>query len=424
MQNFGRHDGHFPEGSAWLLQRAKHTAIDLPLNVYEVHLGSWRRGGDDRHLSCQEITEWLIPYVKQMGFTHVHLLPVAEHKPDDSWGYQCTNPFAVDGRYGTTQEFTRLVNDLHQAGIGVFLDWVYPDLPEETAIECALFWLEQYHIDGLRPVFLHRETNATLPCRLIDAVHAAHPDVCMIGSSCDIGNQGFSLSRTDPFSFLTSPPQVPAMVSLSHDDVTSGHGSLLSQMPGTVPKKYAGVRALYTCMLALPCKTLTMMGTEFGQWNPWNSAHSLDWHLLDQNDEDGERHRQLQTFFRCANDFYLKAPALWQQDFAPEGFRQLGLDQNKHVYTFLRIDKRGQAMLIAANLSPEVLEHYRIGVPLSGRYSPVFHTDQAQFGGENRFPPFLNSEPTPLHGMEQSLTINLPPLSAVILKCPPKSGKK
>ena len=424
MQNSGRHGGHSPEDSTWLLHRAKHTAMDLPLNVYEVHLGSWRRGGDGRHLSCREIAEWLIPYIKQMGFTHVHLLPVAEHKPDDSWGYQCTNPFSFDGRYGTAQEFACLVNDLHRAGIGVFLDWVCPDLSEEAAIECALFWLEQYHIDGLRPVFFHQETNTALPCRLIDAIHAAHPDVCMIHNSHDSRNPGFSLPRIDPFSFLSSPPQVPAMVSLSHDEVTSGRGSLLSQMPGSVSEKYAGVRALYTCMLALPCKTMTMMGTEFGQWNPWNSAHSLDWHLLDQTDEDGEQHRQLQLFFRCANDFYLKTPALWQQDFVHEGFRPLGSDPSKRVHVFLRLDKRGQAMLVVVNLSSEGLERYRIGVPSPGRYLPVFHTDQTQFGGENRFPPFLNSEPIPLHDMEQSLAIDLPPLSAAILKCPRKSGKK
>lgn len=424
MQNSGRHGGHFPANSAWLLHRAKHAAMDLPLNVYEVHLGSWRRGGDGKHLSCREIAEWLIPYVKQMGFTHVHLLPVAEHKPDDSWGYQCTNPFAVDGRYGTAQEFACLVNDLHRAGIGVFLDWVCPDLPEDAAIECALAWVEQYHIDGLRPVFFHPEANAVLPRRLINAFHAAHPDVCIIDNSHSCGDQGFSLSRMDPFSFLTAPPQVPAMVSLSHDEVSPGRGSLLSQMPGSTPEKYAGVRALYTCMLALPCKTLTMMGTEFGQWNPWNSAHSLDWHLLDQTDEDGERHRQLQMFFRYANDFYLKTPALWQQDFAPEGFCPLGSNLPKHVYTFLRFDKRGQAVLVAANLSPDISEHCRIGVPSSGRYLPVFHTDQTQFGGENRFPPFLNSDPIPLHGMEQSLTIDLPPLCAVILKCPRNLGKK
>lgn len=424
MQNSDCRDAYSWGDKTWLFRRAKHSLRGAPLNIYEVHLGSWRRTGEGKPLSCREIAELLIPYVKKMGFTHVHLLPVAEHHPEDTWGYQCTDPFSVSSRYGTPPEFMYLVDELHKAGVGIFMDWVCPDLPEEALIECACFWLETYHLDGLRPVLFHGDRDVSLLQRLNETIRSRHPDICMIGSNGNSAAQGFTFSRIVPFSDPDVPFSEMTILSLSHDEVAHGKGSLLNQMPGTAPEKYAGVRAFYTCMLAMPGKKLTMMGSEFGQWNEWNSEHSLDWHLLDQQDEDGTRHRQLQVFFRSANALYLKNPALWQQDFAPNGFRWICKDKTERIFVFQRIDKRDQTLLIAVNFSPEFRENYRIGVPLPGRYAEVFHTDRTEFGGENRLPAPARSENIPWHGMEQSLAIDLPPLSAVILKCPRKSGKK
>ncbi len=406
MQNTDR-----PRGDAhWLLRRAGHSLSDAPLNAYEVHLGSWRRTGEGGRLSCREIAGLLIPYVKQMGFTHVHLLPVAEHPADDPWGYRCTEPFALAGSYGPADGFRYLVDELHRAGVGVFLDLVCTGLSEGDALRCALFWLEEYHLDGLRPVCVPHDPD--LLDGLCRAVLAVHPDVCMMGDG-----PGATLNWTSPFSPPEAPPCGERMLALSHDEVTGGKGSLLSRMPGSDP--FAAARAFYTYMLACPGKKLTMMGTEFGQWKEWDSVHSLDWHLPEQADEDGQRHRQLQTFFRRANHMYLQTPALWRRD----GCLPLCADRAGRVFAFLRADRRGRSVLMAANFSPEQ-RSYRIGVPHPGRYLPVFHTDRPEFGGEGRLFPPLRSEPIPRHGMEHSLTLDLPPMSTILLTCPCKNGKK
>ncbi|MCD7928415.1 MAG: alpha amylase C-terminal domain-containing protein, partial [Oscillospiraceae bacterium] len=205
---------------------------------------------------------------------------------------------------------------------------------------------------------------------------------------------------------------------LSHDEVVHMKGSLLNKMPGTDEEKFAGVRAFYTYMLTHPGKKLLMMGSEFGQWNEWHFEQSLDWHLLDQQDEDGERHRQLQRFFQAANAFYLDAPALWQQDFAWEGFEWICADDaGGNTAIFRRIDKKGRSLIVAVNFSPVFRAGYRIGVPRPGRYREVFNSDLEEFGGGGRQNGEQKTEYVPCHGREQSLCVDIPPLGAVILKC-------
>ncbi len=509
-----RLEGYQWGDGAWLRWRAKHLVYDNPLNIYEVHLGSWRRTGEGEFLSYRDIAQYLVPYVKEMGFTHVELLPVTEHPLDASWGYQCTGYFAATNRFGDPQDFMYLVDQLHQAGIGVLLDWVPAHFPKDSyglyefdgqplyeyadprkgehyewgtrvfdfgreevrqfLIASALFWLEEYHIDGLRVdavasmLYLDydRQEGQWLPNvhggngnleaveflqQLNQTVFADHPDVLMIAEESTAwpkvsapvydGGLGFNLKwnmgwmndlchyiKLDPYFRQHNHKDITFslmyafseqfVLPLSHDEVVHMKGSLLNKMPGTDEEKFAGVRAFYTYMLTHPGKKLLMMGSEFGQWNEWHFEQSLDWHLLDQQDEDGERHRQLQRFFQAANAFYLDSPALWQQDFAWEGFEWICADDaGGNTAIFRRIDKKGRSLIVAVNFSPVFRAGYRIGVPRPGRYREVFNSDLEEFGGGGRQNGEQKTEYVPCHGREQSLCVDIPPLGAVILKC-------
>ena len=518
-------DGYVWGDKSWLTWRAGHPVYDHPLNIYEVHLGSWRRTGEGEFLSYRDMAQWLVPYVKEMGYTQVELLPVTEHPLDDSWGYQCTGYFAATSRFGVPHDFMYLVDELHQAGVGVILDWVPAHFPKDAfglyefdgqplyeyadlrkgehadwgtrvfdygrsevrdfLIASALFWLEEYHIDGLRVdavasmLYLdygrqdgqwvanqyggHENLEAVeFLRRLNEAVFADHPDALMIAEESTAwpmvsaptyeGGLGFNLKwnmgwmndichyiKMDPYFRQFNHKDITFslmyafsenfVLPLSHDEIVHMKGSLLNKMPGTDEEKYAGVRAFYLYMLTHPGKKLIMMGSEFGQWNEWHFEQSLDWHLLEQQDEDGERHRQLQRFFRAANAFYLASPPLWQQDFSWEGFRWICADDAPgNTAIFLRFDKKGRALLVAVNFSPVFRAGYRIGVPWSGRYQEVFTTDLPEFGGAGRRNAPMKSAYIPCHGLEQSLQVDLPPMGAVILKCvkkfPPRKPKK
>lgn len=443
-------DSFLWDDSSWLMQRSGYQVLSRPLNIYELHLGSWRRAGDGSFLTFREIAYYLVPYVKELGFTHVELLPVSEYEEDASWGYRCTDPFSVTRRFGSPADFMYLVNELHRAGVGILLDWVCPcsadDLlqNEQTLISSALLWPEHYHIDGLRPILLCEPPatarESVFLQHLNQAVSAACPDVLMIAAGPHLTGAGFPLTwntnwitrllpylRLDPYfrqynhenlTVSRSPAEEPpAILPLSHDEIVHNKGSLLNKMPGSDPEKFASVRAFYSYMLAYPGKKLTMMGCEFGQWDEWHYDRSLDWHLLEQQSEDGLRHRQLRSFFKAANAFYLKTPALWQLDFSSDGFRWICSDDaSANTVSFLRFDKQGRFSLIVSNFSPVFREHYRIGVPEPGQYEEVFTSDLAEFGGENRRNPSTKSENIPCHGMTHSLQVNLPPLSTVILQ--------
>ena len=504
---------------SWMEYRKKNPIYQKPLNIYEVHLGSWRRTADDQMLSYRDIGTYLIPYVKEMGFTHVELLPITEHPLDASWGYQCTGYFAATSRFGTPHDFMWLVDQLHQAGIGVILDWVPAHFPKDAfglyefdgepcyeyadtrkgehadwgtrvfdyarhevrsfLFSSALFWLEQFHIDGLRVdavasmLYLDygRQGGEWVPNmfgghenleavdflqELNGHIFQEHPDTMMIAEESTAwprvshpvgvggleGGLGFNLKwnmgwmndilhyiKLDPyfrqfnhkditFSFFYAFSE-NFVLPLSHDEVVHMKGSLINKMPGSNEEKFAGVRAFYTYMLTHPGKKLLMMGSEFGQWNEWHYEHSLDWHLLDPDQEWSKPHRQLQQFFKQANALYLAHPELWELDFSWEGFEWIEADDNQaNTVAFLRKDAKGEALVIVCNFSPVDRTGYTVGVPIPGVYTCIFNSDELDFGGKgggDHEP--VRSRYVESQGREQSITISLPPMSAVIYKC-------
>ena len=513
LSGYGWGDG------SWMDYRKNNPIYQKPLNIYEVHLGSWRRTGEDEMLSYRDIGKYLVPYVKEMGFTHVELLPITEHPLDASWGYQCTGYFAATSRYGTPHDFMWLVDQLHQAGIGVILDWVPAHFPKDAfglyefdgepcyeyadtrkgehadwgtrvfdyarhevrsfLFSSALFWLEQFHIDGLRVdavasmlyldygrqggewvpnVFGGHENLEAVDFiqELNGHVFQEHPDVMMIAEESTAwprvshpvgeggleGGLGFNLKwnmgwmndilhyiKLDPYFRQFNHKDITFslmyafsenfVLPLSHDEVVHMKGSLINKMPGTNEEKFAGVRAFYTYMLTHPGKKLLMMGSEFGQWNEWHYEHSLDWHLLDPDQEWAKPHRQLQQYFKQANTFYLAHPELWELDFSWEGFEWIEANDNQaNTVAFLRKDAKGNALVIVCNFSPVDRTGYTVGVPVPGVYSVVFNSDDLDFGGKgggDHEP--VRSRYVESQGREQSITISLPPMSAVIYKC-------
>ncbi len=513
LSGYGWGDG------SWMDYRKNNPIYQKPLNIYEVHLGSWRRTGEDEMLSYRDIGKYLVPYVKEMGFTHVELLPITEHPLDASWGYQCTGYFAATSRYGTPHDFMWLVDQLHQAGIGVILDWVPAHFPKDAfglyefdgepcyeyadtrkgehadwgtrvfdyarhevrsfLFSSALFWLEQFHIDGLRVdavasmlyldygrqggewvpnVFGGHENLEAVDFiqELNGHVFQEHPDVMMIAEESTAwprvshpvgeggleGGLGFNLKwnmgwmndilhyiKLDPYFRQFNHKDITFslmyafsenfVLPLSHDEVVHMKGSLINKMPGTNEEKFAGVRAFYTYMLTHPGKKLLMMGSEFGQWNEWHYEHSLDWHLLDPDQEWAKPHRQLQQYFKQANAFYLAHPELWELDFSWEGFEWIEANDNQaNTVAFLRKDAKGDALVIVCNFSPVDRTGYTVGVPVPGVYSVIFNSDDLDFGGKgggDHEP--VRSRYVESQGREQSITISLPPMSAVIYKC-------
>ena len=505
--------------AGWMSRRKKNPIYQKPLNIYEVHLGSWRRTGDDEMLSYRDIGKYLVPYVKEMGFTHVELLPITEHPLDASWGYQCTGYFAATSRYGTPHDFMWLVDQLHQAGIGVILDWVPAHFPKDAfglyefdgepcyeyadtrkgehadwgtrvfdyarhevrsfLFSSALFWLEQFHIDGLRVdavasmLYLdygrqggewvpnvfggHENLEAVEFIQELNShIFQAHPDVMMIAEESTAwprvshpvgeggleGGLGFNLKwnmgwmndilhyiKLDPYFRQFNHKDITFslmyafsenfVLPLSHDEVVHMKGSLINKMPGTNEEKFAGVRAFYTYMLTHPGKKLLMMGSEFGQWNEWHYEHSLDWHLLDPEQEWAKPHRQLQEFFKQANALYLARPELWEMDFSWEGFEWIEADDNQaNTIAFLRKDTKGNALVVVCNFSPVDRTGYTVGVPVPGTYTCIFNSDDAAFGGQGRG----DHEPVRSRYVEsqdraQSITISLPPMSAAVYQC-------
>ena len=495
---------------AWMDRRAKQVPYTAPMNIYECHLGSWRRTGDGEFLSYRDTASYLVPYVKEMGFTHVELLPVTEYPLDASWGYQCTGYFAATSRFGIPDDLKYLVDQLHQAGIGVIMDWVPAHFPRDAfglyqfdgtptyeyadprkgthadwgtnvfdygrsevrsfLLSSAMFWLEEYHMDGLRVdavssmLYLDygRKDGEWVPNvngghenleavdflqKLNTAVFSAHPDVLMVAEEStswpkvthpvDQGGLGFNFKwnmgwmndichyiKMDPYFRQFNHKDITFslmyafsenyILPLSHDEVVHMKGSFFGKMPGDDPQKFAGVRAFYAYMMTHPGKKLSFMGAEFAQWNEWHYEYSLDWHLLQY-----PPHRQTQDFFKAMNAFYLQQPALWQQDDSWHGFQWLCADDNTaNTVSFLRWDKDGKPLLVVCNFSPNHRLGYRVGAPFAGVWAPVLNTDDAQFGGQglgDHDP--VKTEKVPCHDQAQSLVIDLPPMSAMIYRC-------
>ena len=500
----------------WLEQRRKKPLYHKPLNIYEVHLGSWRRTADNEFLSYRDTAEYLVPYVKEMGYTHVEFLPVTEYPLDMSWGYQVTGYFAPTSRYGTPHDFMYLVDQLHQAGVGVILDWVPSHFPKDAfglyefdgtpcyeyadmrkgehqewgtrvfdygrnevksfLFSSAMYWLNEYHIDGLRVdavasmLYLdygrtagnwipnqyggHENLEAVDFLRQLNSlVFKWHPDVLMVAeestswehvtgpleqSDTALGfnfkwnmgwmNDALHYQKMDPYfrqfnhRDLTFPLVYAFsenfILPISHDEVVHMKGSMLGKMPGDNEAKFAGVRAFYVYMMTMPGKKLNIMGTEIGQFNEWHYEYSLDWHLMEYPE-----HRKHQAYFKALNALYLSRSELWELDDSWDGFQWVEPDDaTGNTLIYLRRDRKKNTLLIAVNFSPIDRKGYRIGVPTAGTYETLLNSDDEDFGGQGRgdHAP-LKTKPIPCHGFDQSLQVDLPPLSGVILRCSRKN---
>lgn len=483
---------------------------DRPINIYELHAGSWRRHGDGNFLNYRELAGQLAAYAKEMGYTHVELMPLAEYPFDGSWGYQITGYFAPTSRYGTPHDLMYLIDTLHQNGIGVIMDWVPAHFPKDACglyeydggicyeygdpfksehqewgtrvfdygrpevqsflVSNALFWLNEYHLDGLRvdavasmlyldygrragrwrpnskggrenleavAFFrkLGREVFARYPHALLMAEEStAWP---LVTYPTDKGGLGFNYKwnmgwMNDSLDYFSLNPffrkdnhyrltfsmayafSENYVLPISHDEVVHGKYSMIGKMPGDYEQKFAGLRSFFGYMYAHPGKKLVFMGQEFAQFIEWDCQKELDWFLLDY-----DAHRQFKGYMKALNHLYLATPALWQIENSWDGFRWLIADDNtQNVVAFLRTDRAGHSVLVVCNFSPVERENYRVGVPRPGRYEPLLNSDSADFGGHSRDCFSAFSEPAPMHGCETSVLLNLPPLSTLYFEVP------
>ena len=509
LEDYSWHD------DSWMTNRANKNGLGSPISIYEVHLGSWRRVPEEgnRWLSYRELAPLLASYVHDAGFTHVELLPIMEHPFDGSWGYQTTGYFAPTSRFGTPADFMYLVDYLHQQQIGVILDWVPAHFPRDEAglayfdgshlyehadprqgeqpdwntfvfnygrnevqnflTANALFWLDKYHVDGLRVdavaamLYLDygRREGQWVPNRYggkenIDAIHllralnehvyAAFPDVTMIAEESTswplvsrptyVGGLGFGLKWNmgwmhDTLNYMSLDPvfrnfhQNEITFSLvyafaenfvlpfSHDEVVYGKGSMLRKMPGDDWQKFANLRLLYGYMFGHPGKKLLFMGNEFGQWSEWNHDASLDWHLVKE-----PFHAGLKQWVRDLNILYRGQPLLHELDFNPAGFEWVDCkDSQRSIISFLRRGRNANdQLLFVCNFTPVVPQNYRVGVPLDCYWKEILNSDAALYGGsgQGNFGG-LPATPLPIHGRPFSLSMTLPPLGIVVFQPEP-----
>jgi 1,4-alpha-glucan branching enzyme len=494
----------------WMAQRAPRNALDAPMAIYEVHVGSWRRR-DGQFLNYRELAPLLADYVLEMGFTHVELMPITEHPFYGSWGYQTTGYFAPTARYGTPQDFMFFVDHLHQRGIGVLLDWVPSHFPTDEhglgyfdgthlyehadprqgfhpdwkssifnygrhevrsfLISSALFWLEKYHLDGLRVdavasmLYLDygRAHGEWIPNKhggrenleaieflqhLNRAVYREHPDTLTVAEEStawprvsrptDMDGLGFGMKWNmgwmhDSLAYMHEDPihrryhhhrltfslvyafSENFVLPLSHDEVVYGKGSLINKMPGDPWQQFANLRALLGFMWGHPGKKLLFMGGEFGQRREWTHDGELEWWVAAL---DG--HAGLQRFVAQLNRVYRATPALHRLDFSAEGFEWLAADDAEHsVFAFVRKPRHGEGppVLVVSNLTPVPRSNYLLGVPAGGRWRELINSDASEFGGAG-WGNFGGVEAAPVraHGRMQSLCLTLPPLSTLLLE--------
>ncbi len=496
---------------AWMAERGARQALDAPVSVYEVHLGSWRRRPDEggRALTYREAAPLLADYVRAHGFTHIELLPLTEHPFYGSWGYQTTGYFAPTARYGSPADLKYLIDHLHQAGIGVWLDWVPSHFPadghglsffdgthlyehqdprlgvhpdwgslifnygrrevQSFLLSSALYWLDEYHADGLRvdavASMLYRDYSRRpgewLPNaaggrenleavaflrRLNEVVYAACPGVHTIAEEStawplvsrptSVGGLGFGYKwdmgwMHDTLRYMARDPVYRShhhddvtfrsvyaasenfVLPLSHDEVVHGKGSLLRRMPGDAWQRFAGVRLLLAMQWAQPGKKLLFMGDEFAQEREWNHDQSLDWHLLER-----PAHAGVARLVQDLNALYRAEASLFAGDARPDGLAWVvGDDAAQSVFAFRR---RRQAddvgVLCVLNCTPVVRHGYRVGVPAGGAWRELVNTDALAYGGSGVGNlGAVDAEPLPAHGESQSLRLTLPPLGAIFL---------
>ena len=494
----------------WMASRGARNRLDAPLSIYEVHAGSWRRKPDGSFLGYREFAHELAEYVTRMGFTHVELLPVTEHPFYGSWGYQTTAYFAPSARYGTPQDFMYLVDHLHASGIGVILDWVPSHFPADAhalaqfdgthlyehedprqgfhpewgsaifnygrhevrafLLSSALFWLERYHIDGLRVdavasmLYLDygRKDGEWVPNRyggkenldaveflrmLNEAVYRDHPDTMtiaeestawpMVSRPTYLGGLGFGLKWNmgwmhDSLAYMRDDPLFRKfhhdrltfslwyafnenfVLPLSHDEVVHGKGSLINKMPGDSWQQFANLRALYGYMWAHPGKKLLFMGGEFGQRAEWAHDGQLEWHLTDHAE-----HASLQRWVADLNRLYREEPAMHEVDHAAEGFEWVDCtDAQASVIAFLRKPRRaGATLLVVCNFTPLPRANYLLGVPRAGFWQEALNSDAELYGGSGWGNlGGVESAPVGSHGQRFSVTVTLPPLSVVVFR--------
>ncbi|BBC73440.1 glycogen-branching enzyme [Altererythrobacter sp. B11] len=497
--------------AGWMETRAGRHAPDAPISIYEVHAGSWmkRDGGDAGALDWAELSERLIPYVADMGFTHVELLPIMEHPFGGSWGYQPLSQFAPSARFGRPEDFAGFVDACHRAGIGVILDWVPAHFPTDAhglarfdgtplyehadpregfhqdwntliynlgrnevsgfLIASALWWLEAFHVDGLRVdavasmlyrdysrnagewvpnvhggrenlenVAFLKELNTIVAERCPGAITVAEESTAWPGVSAPVaqGGLGFDYKWNmgwmhDTLHYIERDPvhrrwhhgeltfpmvyaySEKYVLPISHDEVVHGKGSLLNKMPGDRWRQLANLRAYLSFMWTHPGKKLLFMGCELGMEREWNHDESIPWHLLDQPEHAG-----IQMLLRDLNRLYTAEGALHARDTEPGGFQWLVADDAQNsVFAFVRYGVDAAPVAVAVNLTPQPHPAYRIGLPRSGQWREVLNSDAASYGGSN----FGNggtvmAEDSPLHGQAHSAAVALPPLGAIILR--------